>query len=965
MKMNWKIYILYVGIALLMLFGLSPALAQEDSRTPHDTPPNTITSIDWSPDGLLLATANNNGAIQIRDAASGTIVHDLITAQPNPVLTVAWNPAGTAIAATVNENVYIWERDTWQVLHILQGHVEPVWSVAWSPDGTKLAGVNQSRNPSPNFLIWDTSTGQQIQAMETQGGFYKVAWSPDNSSLAATIGNGVALWDVSQTSIQGGLQSSGEVIDAQWSPDGTKLAVVGESGVVAIWDVASQQVIQEIEGHIVGIAGMVFAVEWSPDGSMVASAATDGTVKVWDPTTGQALNVINVGSEVYSVTWSPDGGSLAYGGEAGQLAIKALPIANAGPDQTVTDTDGNGSEVVALDGSASSDPDGTIASYEWSENGNVIATGATPQVTLGVGVHTIILTVTDNDGLTATDDVVITVEGIVTPTPTATPTNTPTATPTSTPSSTPTPTATPVVVAHDFVVNTTGDESDSNTGDDLCDDGTGVCTLRAAIEQANASQGKDRIRFNIPGNGPHTIQPTRRNKALPTVTEALIIDGTSQPGYTPTTPMIEINGSTAGAGANGIRIAAGDSIVQGLVINRFTGAGVRLDSGGDNLITGNFIGTDPSGTLDLGNGYAGVEINNAPNNVIGGTASGAGNVISGNDGRAIYIYGSGATGNRVEGNLIGTDVNGTAPLGNYRGVYIEGSPNNLIGGSAPGAGNVISASEQFGVYITAAGATDNLIQGNFIGTDASGNTDLGNATQGVHIQDASNNTVSDNLISGNNQYGVYVYGSGATGNQITGNTIGLSASGTPLGNTEHGIYLQFGAADNTVGGVTAGTGNTIAHNGGDGVLIYAGTGNAVLGNAIFANTGLGIDLYPGEGVNPNDAGDADSGTNTLQNYPVVTSVTSDGVSTTVSGTLDTTPSTTFRLEFFVNTACDPAGNGEGELFLAAIDVTTEASGMTSFTDTLPVGATSGSFVTVTATDPAGNTSEFSACTVAP
>ncbi|MBZ0304666.1 MAG: hypothetical protein K8I82_01240, partial [Anaerolineae bacterium] len=218
--MHWKL------ILLILCLAASHAAAQEeDSRTPHDTPFNTITSVSWSPDGLLLATANNNGSIQIRDAITGRTNYELITALPNPILTVAWNPDGTQVAATVNENIYIWERGSWQVLHVLQGFLDPVWAITWNPDSTWLAGVNNGRNPNPNFLIWDTSTGQLLQAMEYPGTLYKVAWSPNGLSLATTAGTRVQLWDISQTTQQGFLQSVGEVVIADWYPDGSYLAV--------------------------------------------------------------------------------------------------------------------------------------------------------------------------------------------------------------------------------------------------------------------------------------------------------------------------------------------------------------------------------------------------------------------------------------------------------------------------------------------------------------------------------------------------------------------------------------------------------------------------------------------------------------------------------------------------------------------------------------------------------------------
>jgi RHS repeat-associated protein/CSLREA domain-containing protein len=517
-----------------------------------------------------------------------------------------------------------------------------------------------------------------------------------------------------------------------------------------------------------------------------------------------------------------------------------------------------------------------------------------------------------------------------------------------------------------FVVNSNGDGADSSTSDGVCDDGSGHCTLRAAIQQANASAGTDTIDFNIPGTGVQTIQLTRQNKALPTITDPLIIDAATQPGYTVTTPLIQIDGSLAGAGANGIRISAGSSTVRGLVINGFKGSGIRLDAGGGNVIQGNFIGTDPAGTQSVANGYAGVEVNASSNNQIGGTTAGTRNLISANSQYGVYLYGGGS-GNQIQGNYIGITLDGSEALGNYRGVFIDNSPDNTIGGTQAGAGNVISASDQYGVYLNGSGASGNLVQGNYIGTDASGTIALGNTNRGVHIQGAINNTIggsapgAGNLISGNGQYGVYIYGTGTDGNLVQGNKIGVAANGAALGNGDNGIYIQVGAANNTVGGTVAGAGNEIANNNGAGVLIYAGDGNAVLGNSLHDNASLGIDLYPPLGVTANDPGDADSGTNNLQNFPVLSSAGSDGSSTTVSGTLNSEANGTYRIEFFANAGCDPSGYGEGQTYLGFTSVTTNGSGDASFNVTLPVASAAGSSLTATATDATNDTSEFSAC----
>ncbi len=227
---------------------------------------------------------------------------------------------------------------------------------------------------------------------------------------------------------------------------------------------------------------------------------------------------------------------------------------------------------------------------------------------------------------------------------------------------------------------------------------SGAGSLRQAILDANASGGTDTIAFNIPGAGPHTIQPT---SVLPNITDPVIIDGYTQLGASPNTNppglginavlKINLDGSDTGSGAKGLVIAAGDSTVRGLVINRFGGWGIELVTNGGSLIEGNYIGTDVNGTADQGNFLYGVAIDDAPGNTIGGMAAGAGNVISGNDADGVYIWWGSATGNQVQGNLIGTDVTGTLDLGNsLDGVFINGASGNTIGGTAGGAGNMIA-----------------------------------------------------------------------------------------------------------------------------------------------------------------------------------------------------------------------------------------------------------------------------------
>ena len=554
----------------------------------------------------------------------------------------------------------------------------------------------------------------------------------------------------------------------------------------------------------------------------------------------------------------------------------------------------------------------------------------------------------------------------------------------------------PLAAQTAFTVNSTDDADDGT-----CD--ATHCSLREAINAANANPGADIIVFGISGAGPHTIQPT---SALPTVTDPVVIDGYTQSGASPNTNgpglgsnavlKIELDGSIAGVLKNGLHITAGSSTVRGLVINRFGENGIELETGSGNLIEGNFIGTDVTGTVALGNSVFGVAVvNGASNNTIGGTTPGARNVISSNGQPGVTIQGVTSTGNLVQGNFIGTDVTGAVALGGGGGVFVVWSPNNTIGGTTAGARNILSGNNGIGVLITGFGglfATGNLVQGNYIGTDVTGTSALRNSFDGVRISDqASNNVVggtspgAGNLISGNAGAGVNITQSDAggmpssgptTGNLVQGNFIGTDVTGTAAlphgdggqGNLRGGVTIVDGASNNTIGGTVTGAGNIIAFNnsafgfggggGGGGIVVESGTGNTILSNSIFSNVGLGIDLV-GDGVTANDLGDGDTGANDLQNFPVLASVYKG--STIIEGTLNSTPSTTFTLEFFSNSACDPSGHGEGESLLGATMVTTDGSGDASFLVTFSTTLPTGTVITATATDPGNNTSEFSQC----
>jgi hypothetical protein len=209
----------------------------------------------------------------------------------------------------------------------------------------------------------------------------------------------------------------------------------------------------------------------------------------------------------------------------------------------------------------------------------------------------------------------------------------------------------------------------------------------------------------------------------------VIVDGTTQPGYAGQ-PLIQINGAGLGANGDGLQILAGNCVVSGLVIYHCKRDGIRIQNGGTNVVQGNYLGTDVTGTNNLGNTGSGVYILQSSGNLIGGTNAAARNVISGNV-HGIYIDDNSlpdtGTGNLVQGNYIGVTATGTKALGNTNnGVYIVTAPGNVIGGTLPGSGNLISGNALSGIFISGAGANGNLIQGNLIGTDLSGTLAISN-----------------------------------------------------------------------------------------------------------------------------------------------------------------------------------------------------------------------------------------------
>ncbi len=447
-----------------------------------------------------------------------------------------------------------------------------------------------------------------------------------------------------------------------------------------------------------------------------------------------------------------------------------------------------------------------------------------------------------------------------------------------------------------LTVNTTSDVVDgvttsiaslvSNPGSD------GAISLREAIQAANntANTGApDEIHFAISGAGVRTIQPAT---ALPTITNPVVIDATTQPGYVGE-PLIELDGSGAGS-ANGLHITAGGSTVRGLVINRFSAYGIRLRTGGGNLIEGNYLGTDTTGTIARANGADGIYVQDSASNTIGGVPQAARNVISGNADDGVTIGGATSTGNLLLGSYIGTDKTGLLDLGNGDdGIVIsDGATNNTVGGSTSASRNIISDNAGDGVELRQAATSNNSIVGNFIGADRTGTIAVANGSDGIEIEGASSNEI----------------GGTAAGNVVLGNRIGVGADGTTmLGNRGRGILVGVDVGDSVIGLTQAGAGNIIAHNGAEGVFLAgdAASGNTIRGNSIFYNTKLGVDLgvtgpFP-SGVTPNDAGDGDAGANGLQNFPVLVSATTDGTHVQVNGSLNSSANAVFSIDFYSST----------------------------------------------------------------
>ncbi|MEM6801232.1 MAG: T9SS type A sorting domain-containing protein [Bacteroidota bacterium] len=601
----------------------------------------------------------------------------------------------------------------------------------------------------------------------------------------------------------------------------------------------------------------------------------------------------------------------------------------------------------------------------------------------------------------------------------------------------------------------------------------GVGSFRDAINSANLNIGRDTIEFGIGVPGVKTITLL---SALPNITDTLFIDGGSDPFYAGV-PLIELN--VNGLIASGLSIAttAPETHIHGLIINNSLIDGIFCEANAM-TVTGCYIGTNSNGTIAVANNFAGIEARSAVDHIIGGSGPNEGNLISGNGRYGIRLQLIDNT--RIIGNLIGTDISGTAAiangsdpvafdgagvstvlsngiivggsaanerniisgnlaginhigrqmqvLGNYIGTDISGlnalgnlsigiliqGRNNKIGGSLAGEGNLISGNLNNGISISAASSYGNEIQGNligtnlnanvalpngangidisngsklntiggivagsrniissntdnginfsntdsnyvyrnFIGTDGNGNVGLGNTENGIAIISSAHTFIGDgsvngaNVISSNSLSGILITGLGSDSNMIKLNYIGTDPTQVfNLANGGRGILAEAGAQASEIGGLLANEGNAIAHNAQGGIEVNGNpsTRHQILRNSIFDHPVEGIKL---------------SGGNNLQAAPVLTGF-ANGANTTIFGTFNSAPNTTYRLEFFTS----PTSN-QGKTFIGSSNITTDATGFYAVNEVFAVTITAAEpIITSTATAPNGDTSPFGVETV--
>jgi parallel beta-helix repeat protein len=505
--------------------------------------------------------------------------------------------------------------------------------------------------------------------------------------------------------------------------------------------------------------------------------------------------------------------------------------------------------------------------------------------------------------------------------------------------------AAPVLVCFALVFFTVGLQAATFTVTNTNDSGAG--SLRQAILDANGAAGADVIVFSIGAGGAKLIAPLT---LLPSITQQVTLDATTQPGYSGK-PLIGIDGSNIIGTPDvtaGLNLQAAASVVTGFSITRFRVPNYNDGSEGAGVIVGapnctvkrSYLGVALDGVTAGGND-TGVRLDSYGDTI---GAPGEGNVLSaGNTGISQYFgtFGAGATQHIIQNNYIGLDASGTTAIPNTYGVFL-GAPALL-------KNNVVAGNRYGDAFLTSANI---VAQGNRFGVNAIGQRmPFASVTASVNIYKGFNSSISSVTFGGLNvgegnevaasSYGIYV--TAASSVIIDGNNI-----------HDNGTGIRFEQVTQSVI-----TGNIIHNNYSIGLQIASGAGNVFSANSFYGNYG-GIQLGSSIPL-ANDPGDTDGGSNLGQNYPLLTTAKSFSGATTVTGTLNSAASSAYRLEFFSSPSCSSFGYGEGKTFIGGLDVTTDPSGNVSFTFTATATLPTGSVITATATDAANNTSEFSAC----
>jgi len=740
------------------------------------------------------------------------------------------------------------------------------------------------------------------------------------------------------------------------SPDLTKIA----------WQRAGQVWVMNSDGTLpqqLVTLGTNGGPSFSPDGSKIAFESNrSGNFDIWvmDADGSNQVNLTNAPGDDLNATWSPDGANLAFdsnrngnrdvfrmtSGGAGQTNLTSNPALDVDPDWSpdgstilfASDRGGVSSvwRMSSADGSSAVNlTNATISDGEpaWSPTGDRIVFSRTESdgeqhlhtdtvPATGAFTAAITFSVQQPNGVADWGAVVA---GSAQPGPT-------------------------------FTVTTADDHDDG-----ACTPSD--CTLREAIGAANTeanADGPDEIDFAIAGIGLQAITLDSTLGALPDVTEPVVIDGTTQPGFD-AEPMIFLDGSALvciECYSDGITVesAGSGTTIRGLAIGNFDGVGILLD-GGDNVVEGTWIGIKPPGPFNAaGNESGGISIGNSSGNRIGGPLPEQRVVLGSNGnfgGGQIEITGF-SSGNVVQGSYIGLGPDGEYSYDTEDGVYITGgaSGNTIGGDSTAGEGNVVYGFYGRGIVLDGAGS-DNVVAGNTIGlseggspaeapdigidVDSSPDTDVGDSVSPPGFA----NPARGNVVLGAATAGIRVQGASA-GTRVAGNFVGVhrTIESTDYGNGI-GVSVPLGS------GITLGPGNTIAYNTSNGVEIdnEGSSGNRIVANSIHDNGGLGIALL--------------SFANNGIPAPAIGSATTTGGNTTIESTLTTTEGTYF-VEFFASDTCDGSGAGEGETYLGATTVSVGAAPepFTHAVGSLPVGTV----VTATTTSAvAGDTSVFSTC----